>query len=59
MSEPGHYLIVEARFYEDMADALVAGAIATLEKAGATYDRIIVPGAFEIPAAISMAESGK
>lgn len=55
-----HILIVEARFYEDVADELVAGAIQTLEAAGATWDRIAVPGAFEIPGAIAMAaRSGK
>jgi len=59
MSQAGHYLIVEARFYEDMADALVAGAVGTLQAAGATYDRVRVPGAFEIPAAIAMAETGQ
>jgi len=59
MTQPGHYLIIEARFYEDMADALAAGAMETLEKAGATWDRVSVPGAFEIPAAISMAETGQ
>jgi 6,7-dimethyl-8-ribityllumazine synthase len=42
-----------------MANVLVEGAIAALEAAGATYDRVGVPGAFEIPAAISMAAAGQ
>jgi 6,7-dimethyl-8-ribityllumazine synthase len=50
-----HILIVEARFYEDIADELVKGAVGALEKAGVTFDRLAVPGAFEIPAAIRMA----
>lgn len=55
-----HILIVEARFYEDVADELVKGAVEALEAAGATWDRIAVPGAFEIPGAIAMAaRSGK
>jgi 6,7-dimethyl-8-ribityllumazine synthase len=49
------FAIAVARFYEDLADELVKGAVATLERAGATYDRISVPGAFEVPAALSMA----
>jgi 6,7-dimethyl-8-ribityllumazine synthase len=48
-------LIVEARFYEHISDGLLAGAAAALEKAGATFDRIAVPGALEIPAAILFA----
>ena len=48
-------LIVEARFYEHIADALLAGATRVLDEAGATYDRITVPGALEVPAAIAMA----
>lgn len=50
-----HFLIVEARFYTDIADAMAAGAAQALENAGATYERIEVPGALEIPAAIAMA----
>lgn len=50
-----HILIVEARFYEEISDRLLAGAVAVLEGAGATYDRITVPGALEVPAAIAMA----
>ena len=48
-------LIVEARFYDDIADALLAGATRALDAAGASYDRITVPGSLEIPAAIAMA----
>jgi 6,7-dimethyl-8-ribityllumazine synthase len=50
-----HVLIIEARFYDDLADELAAGATAALERAGATYERIAVPGALEIPAALAMA----
>ena len=50
-----HLLIIDARFYDDLADELVKGAVAALERAGATYDRVSVPGAFEVPAAVSMA----
>ena len=48
-------LIVEARFYEDISDALAAGAMAALDQAGAQYERLTVPGALEIPGAIRMA----
>lgn len=48
-------LIVEARFYAHIADALLKGATRVLDEAGATYDRISVPGALEVPAAIAMA----
>jgi 6,7-dimethyl-8-ribityllumazine synthase len=48
-------LVVEARFYDDIADALLAGATGVLTEAGASWDRVTVPGALEIPAAIAMA----
>ena len=48
-------LIVEARFYDGLADALLEGATAALTEAGATYDVVTVPGALEIPAVISFA----
>lgn len=48
-------LIVEARFYDHIADALLRGAKAVLDQAGANYDVITVPGALEVPAAIAMA----
>ncbi len=52
------FLIVEARFYTALADAAAAGAMAALGAAGATFERVSVPGALEIPAAIAMAEAG-
>ncbi len=48
-------LIVEARFYHDIQDALLEGALAELNAAGATHEIITVPGALEIPAAVMMA----
>ena len=51
-----HVLIVEARFYSHISDALFDGARAVLDKAGATFDRIAVPGALEIPTTIALAE---
>ncbi len=54
-----HILIVEARFYDDIADALLQGAIRALEAAGASHDRVTVPGSLEIPAAIAMVLDAK
>jgi 6,7-dimethyl-8-ribityllumazine synthase len=53
-----HLLIIEARFYDGLADALLDGAKAALEAAGALYDLATVPGALEIPAVISFALDG-
>jgi 6,7-dimethyl-8-ribityllumazine synthase len=48
-------LIVEARFYDDIADALLAGASKVLQEAEAEFDCLTVPGSLEIPAAIAIA----
>jgi 6,7-dimethyl-8-ribityllumazine synthase len=48
-------LIVEARFYDDIADALLAGASKVLKEAGAEFDCVTVPGSLEIPPAIAIA----
>jgi 6,7-dimethyl-8-ribityllumazine synthase len=48
-------LIVEARFYADIADNLAEGAIRALDAAGFDHERLEVPGVFEVPAAIRMA----
>jgi 6,7-dimethyl-8-ribityllumazine synthase len=53
-----HLLIVEARFYDDIAELLLDGATRALERGEATYDRVTVPGALEIPAAIRLALDG-
>lgn len=55
MSNPLRLLIVEARFYADLADELYAGAAEVLDGAGVAHDRVSVPGAFEIPGAIAFA----
>ena len=60
MANPFHILIVEARFYDDIADELVQGAQAALNAASATFETVAVPGAYELPAAVRMAmESGR
>ena len=51
-------LIVDANFYQDLAAELVRGAIAELEKIGVSYERLSVPGALEIPGAISLVSQG-
>ena len=50
-----HILILEARFYGDLCDEMCRGAIAAIERAGATWERMAVPGALEIPGAIALA----
>jgi len=55
MSDLPHIMIVESRFYADIADELVGGAMAVLDEAGISYERFAVPGAFEVPTAIRYA----
>jgi 6,7-dimethyl-8-ribityllumazine synthase len=59
-SEPPLYAIAVARFYEELADRLVEGAVKVFENAGAGVEIHAVPGAFELPAAAKYcAESGR
>jgi 6,7-dimethyl-8-ribityllumazine synthase len=51
-----HILVLEARYYEPLCDELCAGAIAAIERAGATWERMAVPGALELPGAVALAE---
>ncbi|MEM7444837.1 MAG: 6,7-dimethyl-8-ribityllumazine synthase [Pseudomonadota bacterium] len=55
MTEKPHILIVDASFYADIVDELRAGATEALEQAGATFERVSVPGALEAPAAVAIA----
>ena len=48
-------LVVEARFYDAISDALLAGASKALEEAHASWDSVVVPGALEIVPAIAIA----
>src|SRR2546421_9693659 len=47
-------LIVEARFYDDLQDAMLEGAIAELKAAGVSHDVVTVTGSLEIPATIAI-----
>ena len=48
-------LIVEARFYNDLADEQLRGAADALTAFGAVYEVISVPGTLEIPGVVAMA----
>lgn len=49
------FLIIESRFYTDILDVLVDGAIRQLQLNNSEYERLDVPGALEMPAAVAMA----
>ncbi len=51
-------LVVEARYYDAISDALLEGACDALRAYGAEFEVVTVPGAFELPAAIAFAEEG-
>ena len=55
MVEKSCVLIVEARFYQDIADEMARGAVCVLDEAGIVHERMAVPGVFEVPAAIRFA----
>ena len=50
-------LVIEARFYEGISDALLEGALDVLQKARADITKVTVPGALEIPHVIAFAET--
>jgi 6,7-dimethyl-8-ribityllumazine synthase len=53
--EGARILIVEARFYDDIADELLKGATLALGRAGAVHERVSVPGSLEVAPAIAIA----
>ena len=55
---PVKVLIVVAPYYKDIADNMIAGAIAEIEAVGGTHEVIEVPGALEVPTAIRIAYRG-
>jgi len=60
MPDAPHILIVTSRYYAHIAAELEAGVVEGLEKVGASYEFLEVPGAFEIPGAIALAaETGE
>ena len=58
MSGPG-ILIVTSRYYEHITAELEAGVTEALSAAGAEYEFLVVPGAFELPGAIAMAATAQ
>jgi 6,7-dimethyl-8-ribityllumazine synthase len=54
VAKSARILIVEARYYDGIADALLAGATKALGEAGASFDCVSVPGSLEIPPAIAI-----
>lgn len=59
MQHTGRVLIVEARFYPDLANEMQAGACDVLDQAEVDYDIVTVPGALEIPVAVAFARKSR
>ena len=53
--KPPHLLVIEARYYQDIADELLRGALAAIERVGADHELVSVPGALEVPPALAIA----
>jgi 6,7-dimethyl-8-ribityllumazine synthase len=55
MKNPIHILLIEGRYYNHLADALLQGAETTLKEADATWELVTAPGALEIPQVLAAA----
>lgn len=53
-----NFLIIEARYHPHVAQMLLDGATGVLEKGGAAFERVSVPGALEIASAIALVAKG-
>lgn len=58
LEEKIRILVVEARFYDNLADEMLKAAVDVITAHDAEYDVISVPGALEIPGVIAIAEEG-
>jgi 6,7-dimethyl-8-ribityllumazine synthase len=56
MTQPPAILVIEGRFYSDIADELLRGACSALEANGAAFEVVTVPGALEIPQVLAAAD---
>ena len=50
-------LVIEARFYNGISDALLEGALKVLQASNVEVTKVTVPGALEVPHVISFAEA--
>ena len=54
-AEGARVLVIDAPYYQTISTALLEGAIEELQAAGASWERVAVPGALEIPLALAQA----
>lgn len=50
-----HFLVIEARYYTAIADALLEGVKHALEQDNSTFDVMTTSGAYELPATLNFA----
>ena len=56
-AEGAHILMITAPYYQHIVEELERGAVETMNEFGATYEKVPVGGAFEMPAAVMLAAS--